>query len=613
MSVVLEVRDLTVSAALGGAHVDVLRDLSFSLQQGQVLGLVGESGAGKSMLGRVISGTLPSNFRISGGSVDFKGQNLASIAPQARRALLGDRITFIPQEPLSALNPVRRIESQFSEHWTRLGVAKDEHRDRTTAALAAVRLREPQSLLQRYPFELSGGMCQRVLIAMAFASKPTLIVADEPTTALDVSTQATVVRLIRDLQEQDGTALIFITHDLRLAARVADRIGVLYAGDLVETGPAKQVMTAASHPYTRTLHAANPALDGERLRLMTLPDQMPGLSAFGSLPGCRFKPRCPNGSSGCEERPLERTCGPDHFVRASEACQIHRPADTALEPIIAPRHGAVVLEVSKAAKHYQPPRPLFGQKPARIEAVRSASFKVHAGEFVGIVGESGSGKSTLARLVMGLEPLSSGEIRVDGVDVSECTAATRDIRLGALQMVFQDPQSALNPRRAIERLVTQAMEARGVSQADRAARARALLKETGLPPDLVDRYPSQLSGGQKQRVNIARALCITPRLLVADEIVSGLDVSVQAQIINLLLDLRSQRGIGLLFISHDLSVVRTLCDRVMVMTGGDVVEEGTPVEVFANPQHPYTKALVAAVPPDDLSKAWPAQENAALA
>ncbi len=318
MTAVLEARGLTVAARLGGAEVEVLRDIDFSIGPGRVLALVGESGAGKSMLGRVVGGALPAGFRVARGSLAFDGRDLTRIDPADRRGLLGDRITFIPQEPLSALNPVRSIADQFDEHWSRLGVPGRDRRGRTLAALGSVRLREPETLLKRYPFELSGGMCQRVLIALAFASRPALVVADEPTTALDVTTQAAVVGLMRDLQRDSGTALVFITHDLRLAARVADEVGVLYAGDLVEIGPARDVFTAPQHPYTRALHAANPPLTGPRRRLVTLPDQMPGLGAFAALGPCRFAPRCPNATSACADASM-RLAEVDarHRVRAS--------------------------------------------------------------------------------------------------------------------------------------------------------------------------------------------------------------------------------------------------------------------------------------------------------
>ncbi len=618
----LEARDLTLTAHIGGQDIAVLRDLSFSLARGRVLGLVGESGAGKSMIGRMVSQLLPPGFAVSGGSLTFDGVDLVDAAPERRRALLGDRIAFIPQEPLTALNPVLTIGQQFGEHLARLGVKRSERRARAAAELASVRLRDPERLLDRYPFQLSGGMCQRVLIAMAFASDPALVVADEPTTALDVMTQAHIVELIRGAQAQHRTAMLFITHDLRLAAHVCDDILVLYAGDVVEMGPARAVYGRPRHPYTRCLRASSPPLTGPLRRLVSLPDLMPGLLGFADLPGCRFAPRCPTADPACAAHVDRLTeIEPGHWTRCTTPCLEGSAGALALEapphdPRRAVHRGDTVLSLDAVSKHYPGPRAWYGRRGAGVDAVREVSLNVAAGEFVGIVGESGSGKSTLARLVMGLEAPTAGTIEVDGADVTANDAEARTRRIGALQMVFQDPQSALNPRRPVERLITQAMEAhfRVAPGADRDARADALLSETGLPRDVKARYAPQLSGGQRQRVNIARALCVTPKLLVADEIVSGLDVSVQAQILNLLLALRDERGIAVLFISHDLSVVRYLCSRVLVMRHGVVVESGDTETVFAHPQHPYTQALIAAVPPEDVDTPWhPAERLAAFA
>jgi peptide/nickel transport system ATP-binding protein len=617
---ILRARGLTVSATSRGRSIEVLRDLDFGIGPGEVLGLVGESGAGKSMIGRVVAQSLPDGFAVTGGSLMFsprqgEPRDLVTMARPALSKLLGDRIAFIPQEPLTALNPLLTVGAQFNEHLARLGVPAEARRERMIAALDEVRLQSPKTVIGRYPFQLSGGMCQRVLIAMAFISKPALVVADEPTTALDVSTQATIVGIMRGLQRDHDTALLFITHDLRLAAHICDDILVLYAGDVVERGPARSISKAPRHPYTRAMQAANPPLDGPLTRLITLPDQMPGLASFADLGGCRFAPRCPTRQAGClVEMPVLREINPDHFIRCAEACATAgRGAPALPRASHSAATGEPVLVVDEVTKHYAGKSDWLGRRGAGVDAVKRASLSVKPGEFVGVVGESGSGKSTLARLIMGLEMPTSGRVRVDGGDVTVNSSAARTLRLGALQMVFQDPQSALNPRRPVERLVTQTMEAKGshATAAERIARARQLLSETGLPPDLIDRYPSQLSGGQKQRVNIARALCITPRLLVADEIVSGLDVSVQAQILNLLLDLREQRGIALLFISHDLAVVRYLCSRILVMRHGLVVEEGATEAIFAAPRHPYTRALLAATPPDDLDSPWP-PDGAAL-
>ncbi|MBV8650953.1 MAG: ABC transporter ATP-binding protein [Alphaproteobacteria bacterium] len=612
----LKAQGLSLTATLGGRNIAVLRDVGFSLAPGKVLGLVGESGAGKTMLGRIIARQVPAGFKVSAGSLVFRGTDMLSLGAEAHRALLGDRIAFVPQEPLTALNPVLSIGQQMAEHLARLGVPRTKRQARALELLTEVRLRQPDEVLRKYPFQLSGGMCQRVLLALAFASDPELIIADEPTTALDVMTQTHIVLLLRRLQAARGTAVVFITHDLGLAAHLCDEILVLYAGDVVEQGPAKAIFGAPRHPYTRALHRAIPPLTGPRRRLAALPDNMPGLAAFADLPGCRFAPRCATADPACRAAlPPLLEITPGHRIRCTTRCAdgiaaAGDGAPLADAPAVAPGM-APLLQLDGVSKTYRARSGLFGRFRPFV-ALEAVSLSIAPGEFVGIVGESGSGKSTLARLVMGLETPSAGRIVIEGREIAgpNCTGSKAGwaARLHTLQMVFQDPQSALNPRRRVASLTTQALEAgpHRVGRAERHARALELLRETGLAAELAQRFPPQLSGGQRQRVNIARALCATPRLLVADEIVSGLDVSVQAQILNLLLRLREEHGIALLFISHDLSVVRYLCSRVVVMHRGAIVEEGPTEAVFAAPRHAHTRALLAAVPPDDFRQTWPA-------
>ncbi len=592
----LSLRDVTVTARLGGIDVELLRRVSFELAAGGVLGLVGESGAGKSMVGRLIAGLLPDGFRVSAGRVMFDGADLLGQPAAAVRRLLGRRIAFIPQEPSAALDPVRTIGWQFGQHLARLGVARGMRPARAAAALAEVGLRDPAGVLGRYAHQLSGGECQRVLIALAFCSAPALVVADEPTTALDVTTQATIVALLRRMQAAHGTAVLFITHDLRLAHDVCDDVMVLYAGDPVERGPADRLFTAPAHPYTRALLAANPRLTGPRTMLRALPDTMPGPLAFAAAPGCRFASRCEIADPACAASPpVWRLVAEGHDVGCAPACQagLRRVAAAAMP---APANAGVpVLRVAGLGKVY----PGGWGRPATV-ALEPVSLEVAPGEIVGIVGESGSGKSTLARLLVGLETPSSGTVTLDGTDVTAANRANDARRRAALQMVFQNPQSALNPRHTVNQLVTQAMEVARAPMAARHARAAELLRAIGLSPELGGRYPFQLSGGQRQRVNIARALCATPRILLADEIVSGLDVSVQAQLLNLLLRLRDEMGVAILVISHDLSVVRYLCDRVLVLHRGRMVESGAAAEMFARPRSDYTRALLAACPPDPL-------------
>ena len=613
---ILQAIDLSVSYARPEGDAPVLRGINFSLEPGKVIGLVGESGAGKSMMGRTIAQLLPPGFRVSGGDLQFQGRSLPGLGPLARRELLGREIAFIPQEPVTALNPVFTIGQEFDEHLERLGVAANARRIRAIELLESVHLHDAADLLGRYPHQLSGGMCQRVLIAMAFASDPKLVVADEPTTALDVTIQARIMSIMAEMTRAHGTAVVLITHDLRLAAHICDEIMVVYAGGVVEQGPSKQLFSDPKHPYTRALQLSNPPLAGARRELVTLPDYMPGLAALATLRGCRFASRCPLRETRCgEEEPrLELLSGSAtdtrraacHFV--SRATTLGRDAPLLGE---APAPEAPILEVIGLEKRYTGRRGLFTPPGRDVVAARNVSFTLAPNEFLGVVGESGSGKSTLAKLVVGLEQATSGSILLDGKELANGSSEDRARRLAAIQMVFQDPQSALNPRRRVASIVTQPMEAgeRRAAWPERLAQARELLGSIGMPADTALRYPAQLSGGQRQRVNIARALCALPRILVADEIVSGLDVSVQAQLLNLLLALRRQRSIAMLFISHDLSVVRYLCDRVLVMYRGDVVEQGPTEQVFLSPQHPYTRKLLAAVPPEDLSRRWEALER----
>jgi peptide/nickel transport system ATP-binding protein len=608
MTPVLAARDLCVGATIGDTVVPVLRGLSFQLARGRVLGLVGESGAGKSMVGRAIAHLLPPGFTVTGGTLCFEGHNLAAMAARPRRALLGRDISFIPQAPLTALNPMLTIGWQFDEHLARQGVRRrPERRARAAAMLASAQLPNASALLDQYPHQLSGGMCQRVLIAMAFASDPRLVIADEPTTALDVTLHARIVELIARMQQEHGTALIFITHDLRLAGQVCDEIMVMYAGRAVETGPARAVLSAPAHPYTQCLKLANPSMSPQRRALYLLTEQMPSLRQLASMTGCHFAPRCPIAIADCR-----RIDPPDTGVGAGHVAACLRPTitpqiatDTAVPAL--PR-GAdstrPLLHVRGLSKHYATRGSIFGA--AQITAVRDVDFTISANEFVGLVGESGSGKSTLAKLLLGLEQPSSGQILLNGKDVTDQSRQARALRSATIQMVFQDPQSALNPRRRVASIVTQAMEAGGnhASWDERRERAHTLLTDMGLPADFAARYPAQLSGGQRQRVNIARALCNVPKILVADEIVSGLDVSIQAQLLTLLGRLQSEFGFAMLFISHDLSVVRHLCSRVLVMYRGEIVEQGPIERVFAEPRHAHTRALLSAVPPDEPGVPW---------
>ena len=603
----LQANNLVVSARIGGAPVPAINALSFALAPGKILGLVGESGAGKSMVGRTIAQLLPPGFAVSSGSLLFEGEDLMRMPAARRRALLGRAIAFIPQAPMTALNPVMTIGAQFDEHLARLGAGdRKARRERAVAMLTAARLPNAGDLLAQFPHQLSGGMCQRVLIAFAFASNPRLVVADEPTTALDVTMHPPILHLIAEMQKSHGTAVIFITHDLRLAAQLCDDVVVLYAGRAVESGPARGVLSQPAHPYTRCLQLANPPMSAGRRALYVIPEQMPSLRQLQDMPGCHFAPRCPLVADACRSGapPLTAVAaGHDAACfKAAAAEAISATPVAAAAPVVS-QHP--LLDVVNLQKRYEVGSSLFGGTRT-IDAVKNASFTIADNEFVALVGESGSGKSTIAKLLVGTEPASAGRMLLGGEDITllrdNAERATR------VQMVFQDPASALNPRRRIASIVTQAMEAgsRHATWDARLARTRELLAEVGMSPDFAARLPGQLSGGQRQRINIARALCSLPKVLIADEIVSGLDVSIQAQLLNLLARLRAELGFAMLFISHDLSVVRHLCSRVLVMFRGEIVEQGAVEDVFTNPQHAHTKALLSSVPPDEPNAVWAA-------
>lgn len=586
----LEIEGLSVERD----DVALLRNISLVLPRGRTLGIVGESGAGKSMLGRVLSRSLPPGFAVRASGLRFAGIDILEASAGAHRALLGRRIAFIPQEPMSALDPTLSIGRQFALHLARLGVPASQRRERSIDALREVLLGDPERLLSRYPFQLSGGMCQRVCIAMAFASNPDLVISDEATTALDVTTQRHVVELMRAMQAKRGTSVVFVTHDLGLALHACDDIAVLYAGDLLEVGPARSVVDTPRHPYTRALLRANPSLVGERVQVEALDGRMPGFEELASITGCRFAARCSRAAASCNDAPILLQALGNSVVRCTFAASAAQTLARTPMPAVHAMTDAPFLVLRGIGKHYPAPRG-FGRNKAPFVALSPLDLSIAPGEFVGIVGESGSGKSTLGRLVMGLEMPSEGSILLDGKPLDASREMWRR-RIDAIQMIFQDARSALNPRRRLASIVTQSMESRSHMHVDRARRALDLLDEVGLPAEMRNRFPSQLSGGQRQRVNIARALCEVPRLLVADEIVSGLDVSMQAQIMELLLALRASHKIALMLISHDLAVVRYLCTRVIVMQRGQVVEVGATEAVLANPRHPYTRSLIAAAP-----------------
>jgi len=606
---VLRVEDLTVQLTLpGGLSVDVLQSVDFSIAHGRTLGLIGESGAGKSMIGRAITNALPSGFAVSEGRISLGDEDVTRMSDEARRRLLGKDISFIPQDPQSALNPVMSIGEHFAEHLARLGQKDKNWRASAESMLEAVHIADPALVMRKFAHELSGGMCQRILIAMAFAANPRLLIADEATTALDPISQANIVRLLKEMQRDHGTAVIFITHDLRLASHVCDDILVLFGGQPLEFGEAGSVISEPAHPYTLSLKNSIPSLDGELARLPDLPEWLPSLRSFRQLKGCRYAPRSSHADPSYRiANPPPRWVGERHWVRW---------ADDGLEGAAAANVRALergtagaqpLLQVNGLQKVFSQPAG-WRRDVRKTVAAEDVSFDLGEGEILGLVGLSGSGKSTIARILVGLEVPDSGSIRLEGRELTPAHAATATCRRSAIQMVFQNAQLALNPRRTVGSLVTQAHDglAGPLPQEERRAKAVALLRQVGLPADFADRYPGQLSGGQRQRVGIARALCVEPKIIVADEIVSGLDVSVQAQVLNLLLELRERTGISVIFISHDLSAVRYLCDRLVVMRRGRIEESGQTEQVLKSSTNAYTRELMAAIPPEAVDTPWAA-------
>jgi len=589
----LDVSALSVTLPTAEGDLQAVRNLSFSVGAGEMFGIVGESGSGKSVLAKSLMGLMPGARRT--GRIGFGGQDMTGLAEPAMRRLRGNRIAMIPQDPLSALNPYHSVGRQIAE-------AVRAHRPATRSeawaeavtVLGRVGIADPERRAHDFPHQFSGGMRQRVLIAMAVVLRPELLIADEPTTALDVTVQAQILALIGAMQRETGTAVIMVTHDLHLLSGIADRVMVMYAGAQVEAGAAGAVLRQPHHPYTRGLLASSPGQASAGRRLAAIPGQPPSLLALP--PGCAFAPRCPVAQASCHALPPDwiRT-GPG----AGHACAL-RAAPVAVAAAAVPLAGPAavsaaspVIRVEGLRLAYRAPR-LVG--PAQVsEVLRGVDLTLGAGETLGIVGESGSGKSTLARIIAGLQPAGGGRVEVLGRALGAFDRADWRRHRREVQMVFQDPVGSLNPRRRVGAIIGDPFRIHGICRrAERQARVEALMTRVGLDPAHCNRFPSEFSGGQRQRIGIARALALEPRIVIFDEPVSALDVSIQAQILNLIRDLQRDLGLSYLFISHDLAVVRHVSDRVMVLAGGAVAEEGRTERIFAAPAHPYTRQLLAA-------------------
>jgi len=589
-------------------EVNVIPGLTFRLAPGEALGLVGESGCGKSTVALAIVRYLGRAGRIVGGRIVFEGRDIAAMTEGELRAMRGRRVAMVYQDPMASLNPVMTVGRQLMEvPMLHEGVDERAARARALDMLAEVRLQDGQSVLGRYPHQLSGGQQQRIVIAMALIAEPALLIMDEPTTGLDVTVEAAVLDLVRELRQRHGTSVLFISHNLGTVVRVCDRIGVMYAGELVEEGSIRQVFKNPRHPYTRGLLDCLPSLgrDKRQAPLVPIPGQV--APALARPAGCGFAARCAHVEPGrCTSQaiPVLPLAGDAaHRVQCVRAAELpgwerKRSAAGAGAQGLS---GEVTLKINGLEKLYRQGRGLFGSGRAPVRALNGIDLIATKGETLAIVGESGCGKSTLAKVLAGLETASSGHVELEGTEVASSRVESRPLALKrTIQMVFQNPDSTLNPSHSVGYAIGRAIRRlRRRAGSEEASEVRRLLDVVKLPPELAARKPDRLSGGQKQRVAIARALAGYPDVIVADEPVSALDVSVQASIINLLNEIQAERNATLIFISHDLSIVRYLADHVAVMYLGAVVEFGPVADVFAPPFHPYTEALLSAVPVPD--------------
>ncbi|MFM2356904.1 MAG: hypothetical protein RLZZ528_2640 [Pseudomonadota bacterium] len=604
---ILEIENLSISFFTRLREIPAVMDFSCTVMPGEAMGLVGESGCGKSTVALAVMRDLGKNGRIVGGTIRFKGRDLTTMSEAELREIRGREIAMIYQEPMASLNPAMRIGQQLAEvPMIHEGISRDEAMKRAREVVADVRLPDPDRILKSYPHQLSGGQQQRIVIAMALMSKPALLILDEPTTALDVTVEAAVVDLVKDLGHKYGTSMLFISHNLGLVLEVCDRLCVMYSGEAVETGRIGQVFDNMQHPYTQALFRSIPlpGADKNARPLVAIPGNFP--LPHERPPGCNFGPRCDyfeKGRCDAADIPMAEVPGGDrHGTRCLRFAEIDWNAPIkAAKTNVKSEPGEVVLRMEDLRKYYEVGgNNIFGNSaPKVVKANETLSFEAREGETLAIVGESGCGKSTFAKVLMGLETATSGKIMLYDRDIQNTPIEKRSTEtVSGVQMVFQNPFDTLNPSMTVGRQIIRALEIFGEGKSDRERHDRMLelLDLVKLPRAFAERMPRQLSGGQKQRVGIARAFAGGAKIVVADEPVSALDVSVQAAVTDLLMEIQRTNKTTLLFISHDLSIVRYLSDRVMVMYLGHVVELGTTDQVFSPPYHPYTEALLSAVP-----------------
>jgi oligopeptide/dipeptide ABC transporter ATP-binding protein len=611
----LEVSNLTTHIQLTSSVVHAVGNVDVRIEVGETLGLVGESGCGKSMLGLSILGLLPGGGRIIEGSIQVSGRELVGLSEPRMREIRGNEVAMIFQDSHSSLNPTKPIGEQVAEPFRlHRRASKKEALDRALEVLELVGLPRPHERLGDFPHQLSGGLRQRVMIAIALSCEPKVLIADEPTTALDVTIQAQILSVLDGLKERLGMATMLVTHDMGVVAGRSDRVNVMYAGRIVETAPTERLFSSMRHPYTQALFGSIPKLDQDTAKaLVTVPGLPPDLT--NPPPGCRFAPRCPRASAKCiEHEPPLTGDDPTHLFSCWHPVEGPATRLVDIEVRHAPRvseraatNGHHLLRIDDVVREYPVTSgAVLQRKVASVKAVSGVTLHVDAGETLGLVGESGCGKTTLGKLIVGVEKPDSGGIELDGQAVFALRGRSLRRARRDLQMMFQDPYASLDPRMRVHAILREPLTIQGVgTRREQDERITRLLGEVGLPLNSLERYPHEFSGGQRQRIALARALMLEPKVIVADEPVSALDVSIRSQVLNLMKRLQAEHAMASVVISHDLAVVKYLSDRIGVMYLGKLVELGSGDDIYRRAAHPYTDALIRTIPLPD-----PARERA---
>jgi peptide/nickel transport system ATP-binding protein len=617
MAVLFQVKDLEIKYHTREGTLTAIRDATFDVKKAEIVGIVGESGCGKSTVASAVMRLLPPNGEITGGEILFNGQDLRQLNPEEMRRVRGKDMSMIFQDPMTSLNPVFSVEQQMVDALRAHRTGRERHdgqslRRRAIDMMSRVGIPDAERQIKEYPHQFSGGMRQRIMIAMALLSNPALLVADEPTSALDVTLEAQIIDLIRGLRDELGTAILYITHDLGVVAQLCDRVIVMYAGNVVEAGETFSIFEHPQHPYTQALLLSHPTHSIRAARLRTIPGRVPSLKELPA--GCKFAPRCEYALEKCHvvepamadvrgHQVLCHAYAPDWEGKRPQAVL----AGDETPPPRSPREvgreeEAVVVQTKALRTHFRDHVALLGQilgqRGGVVRAVDGVDIRVRRGETLALVGESGSGKTTLGRTILRLTPPSDGEIVLEGRDITDLSLGELRPMRARMQMIFQDPSSSLSPRMKVSSLLLEPFKIHGVA-IDNADKVDELLEMVGLSAEQADKYPHQLSGGQARRVGIARALALNPDILVADEPTSGLDVSVAAGVLNLLKDLRERLNLTYVVITHNLNVISFISDRVAVMYLGKIVELADTPDLFAHPQHPYSEALMSAIPVPD--------------